>query len=528
MEFYNDLDNFEQLLREKTEQFKMYPTKRVWYSIYNNIHPSRKWPSVAIGMMMIALLLMVGYFNNDNSNAQLTAQHRSSSTKLPIASHSTATESSTTINSHSSHYILSIVSAESKDNGSNLAVSPANNSSRISPSAEVSMVNSNLTPSPKNGSSNFQRNSSRRRTVGARSRSTVENAGSVAEADQSISLSGGSDLTDNSSINSPSSKATSNIDGIDQAKGNPILEKNTTDVAIDINNLNTTSDAAGVTQIVFGRKRQTDNKLEEEEKNKLSLTDRAWIEHYAAYNRPAPKKWAGKLGWQVYLTPSMVFSELTSHATTDASGNPINTDINVAVVQKPAMGLETGFGLQYRLFKGITVKTGLQLNYTRYNNEAYLNDHPNMTSITLSDGNGRNYQAVRSSPYSNTVGFTTSQLHNETFQISIPIGLDFRIAGRDNIEWKIGGTIQPSYILGATAYLISSDRKSYIPETSFIKNLNLNASIETFISIKSGKGYTWQFGPQFRKQLFSTNNNQYTVEERLNNYGLKIGVSKTF
>jgi len=70
--------------------------------------------------------------------------------------------------------------------------------------------------------------------------------------------------------------------------------------------------------------------------------------------------------------------------------------------------------------------------------------------------------------------------------------------------------------------------RSYIPETSFIKNINLNASIETFISIKSGNGYTWQFGPQFRKQLLSTNNNQYTVEERLNNYGLKFGVSKTF
>lgn len=527
MEFYNDLDNFEQLLREKTEQFKMYPTKRVWFSIYNNIHPGRKWPSVAIGMMMIALLLMIGYFNNDNSNANLAAQHRSSaSTNLAVASPSSASESSTTTSQPSLHNTISSSSVEARANNSNQVVSAGNNQFNFTPSAAVSVANSSINPSPKNGASNWQRNGNRRRTMGGRSRSTVENSVAVAAVEQTLPLSDGSDLADNAVNTNISSKATDSNDASNLDNDKKVVEKNASDVTLVNNDL--TTPEIGVTQIVFGRKRQADNKLEEVQKNTLGLGDRAWIEHYAAYNRPAPKKWAGKLGWQVYLTPSVVFSELTSHATSDASGNSINSDINVAVVQKPAMGLETGFGLQYRLFKGVTVKTGLQLNYTRYNNEAYLNDHPNMTSITLSDGNGRNYQAVRSSPYSNTVGFTTSQLHNETFQISIPIGLDLRIAGRDNIEWKIGGTIQPSYILGATAYLISSDRKSYIPETSFIKNLNLNATIETFISIKSGNGYTWQFGPQFRKQLLSTNSNQYTVEERLNNYGLKIGVSKTF
>ena len=36
-EFYTD--EFEQLLKEKADQFRMYPSKRVWHSIYNNLHP---------------------------------------------------------------------------------------------------------------------------------------------------------------------------------------------------------------------------------------------------------------------------------------------------------------------------------------------------------------------------------------------------------------------------------------------------------------------------------------------------------
>jgi hypothetical protein len=55
---------------------------------------------------------------------------------------------------------------------------------------------------------------------------------------------------------------------------------------------------------------------------------------------------------------------------------------------------------------------------------------------------------------------------------------------------------------------------------------NLNAGFETFIAYKVN-GLTWQIGPQFRKQLFSTNSKTYAVGEKLVNYGFKIGVTKT-
>src|SRR3954470_15716584 len=61
-------DNFEQLLKEKSDQFRMYPSKRVWHSIYNDLHPGRKWPSIAMSMLLVISLLLIGSLNtNDNS-----------------------------------------------------------------------------------------------------------------------------------------------------------------------------------------------------------------------------------------------------------------------------------------------------------------------------------------------------------------------------------------------------------------------------------------------------------------------------
>ena len=60
--FYTD--DFERLLREKSDEFRLYPSKRIWHSIYNNIHPGRKWPSVAMSITLITAILLMGYLNS--------------------------------------------------------------------------------------------------------------------------------------------------------------------------------------------------------------------------------------------------------------------------------------------------------------------------------------------------------------------------------------------------------------------------------------------------------------------------------
>src|SRR6478752_8475194 len=70
--FYTD--DFERLLKERSDEFRMYPSKRVWHSIYNDLHPGRKWPSIAMSLLIIIAVLFMGYLNNDSaSSAQIAA-----------------------------------------------------------------------------------------------------------------------------------------------------------------------------------------------------------------------------------------------------------------------------------------------------------------------------------------------------------------------------------------------------------------------------------------------------------------------
>jgi len=266
----------------------------------------------------------------------------------------------------------------------------------------------------------------------------------------------------------------------------------------------------------------------------LTPEEKAWVDNYAMYNRPQPKKWAGKLAGQMYFTPSVVYRQLTNDPNFGATSNsapfviPVdNQDINNQVIQKPSIGLEVGAGIQYPIFKRVRLKTGLQLNFTRYNSHAYHNAHPVATKLTMHDyTTNSTYELFRTTPYSNKTGLSAVKLHNETYQVSLPVGVDFRLLGNEGIQWNVGVTIQPTYVVGGKSYLISSDRRNYVRETSMLNNWNMNASFETFISYKAN-GLTYQIGPQFRSQLFSTNSKEFAVEERLLTYGIKFGIMKT-
>jgi hypothetical protein len=68
--------------------------------------------------------------------------------------------------------------------------------------------------------------------------------------------------------------------------------------------------------------------------------------------------------------------------------------------------------------------------------------------------------------------------------------------------------------------------KNYINDPSMLRRLNINSSIETFLSYRMKNGATLNAGPQFRYQLLSTYNKRYVYDEKLYNIGFKIGISK--
>src|SRR6185312_13883706 len=56
-------DDFEESLKKHADDFKMIPSKKVWHGIYNDLHPGRRWPSVAMTFLLIFTLVVVGHLN---------------------------------------------------------------------------------------------------------------------------------------------------------------------------------------------------------------------------------------------------------------------------------------------------------------------------------------------------------------------------------------------------------------------------------------------------------------------------------
>ncbi len=56
--FYSD--DFEELIREKTEQYKMYPSDKVWKGVNNSLHKKRKWFIGSMALLVTGILFMAG------------------------------------------------------------------------------------------------------------------------------------------------------------------------------------------------------------------------------------------------------------------------------------------------------------------------------------------------------------------------------------------------------------------------------------------------------------------------------------
>ena len=82
MNLFDHNDNFEQFLREATENFRMRPSVRVWNSVYNNIHPSKKSPSAAAFLVFI-----VSFFILNSNNSFVFQQNKSTESKTAVDIH---------------------------------------------------------------------------------------------------------------------------------------------------------------------------------------------------------------------------------------------------------------------------------------------------------------------------------------------------------------------------------------------------------------------------------------------------------
>lgn len=221
---------------------------------------------------------------------------------------------------------------------------------------------------------------------------------------------------------------------------------------------------------------------------------------------------------QYYITPSASYRVLISD-NRFTFGNL--RDPNAAVVDNSSLGLEAGASILFPVSQRLTFKAGLQMNYTNYVVTA-SKYQPELTTINFTTYGS----TQRTTDLRTNNGYFPEDVANSTLQLSIPLGLEFRLAGNRQFSFNLGAGLQPTYQLHGTGLLVTNDLKNYIKAPDLLSRMNLNTNLETFFRWGSGD-LQFQMGPQLRYQLFSNSKGKYPVQEHLVDYGLKFGVIKT-
>ena len=462
--FYNE--EFEDLIRQKADQYKMYPSDKVWNNVHSSLHTRRKWFIAGMFTLITGILFFAGKELLAPS-PQINTPKRIADNNISLPKKAIATEASIT---PAFPELKVVPSSPSKTNDDNIDIP---NDDSIS----IAALNNDV-ENPTIAGGIFQDPSEDLVTTPARYLNPKR-----------ISIESGNNIQNG-------------VDNINRETIDPTSH----DLLTNASPLN----------------------LEDERQTSL-------LQSSAPYQLNSLKKLNRKY-WQIYLSPTASYRRLSggdifANMKSNLLNGPIaatnqNSNLNQYINNKPAVGFEVGGSFLYRLTRNLSLKAGLQFNYSSYNINAYASNIQPAT-IALNSYFGYSTNTITSYTNIGTIGGkATVNLQNQYYQLSGPVGFELRIMGNEKLQVHIGATVQPTYLLNRNAYLLTADYTNYAQEPSLFRRWNVNGAVEAFVSYKTGS-IRWQIGPQFRYQLLSTYTSQYPINENLKEFGVKFGISKT-
>lgn len=252
-----------------------------------------------------------------------------------------------------------------------------------------------------------------------------------------------------------------------------------------------------------------------------------------ALSLPIPNK---RIGFQFYITPSTSYRSLSDaqvkeiiqpNTVAPAQNVPLGLSytagVNDVVRHRPAMGLEVGLAALYNINSRLKFKTGVQLNIRQYHIETYRANTGLATVSLLNNGSVENRNMFTN--FNNAGGFKEEQLNNKSYQIAVPLGIQWEIIKGKQIGISAEATVQPTYSFNSNVFLLSTDFKNYTDGNSFVRRWNVNTSAGIHVNFKSGSNL-WQLGPQIRYQHLPTYTNRYPIKEYLMDYGIRLAFTK--
>lgn len=578
--FYSD--EFERLIREKTEQYKMYPSENVWKGVHNSLHTKRKWFIGSMAILVTGILFFSGKelltparsthklaaagsssLDNINSDPAKTNQPEENTQPNFVRVHSALTAAAG--GRHLSTAGTSGVEQEEPDPSWNhLAITISHpvvsqpdlfeilSHAVLLPGAAPSLIEATTGEVAET----MPKASKPASEPGLLDSWLVRNAPETPavhrSTDPTTSRSGTEGLRETTEISRESVETyVSAKDGSgDDAAVRSVLEslgahsQHARAYSGPVRTPSARRDALTGIRDSAGSVRASAEAIGEA--SDISRVN--WLHDYAVYTLPSTPS-RGRLFLQLILAPTVNFRTISGGtlASSKELGGPVATvhpgDVQSWVNRTPALGFEFGGNVLYRVTRNLTIKGGLQFNYTRYRMLAYTNLPAPAQPTQIAQSQQGPYRTplgnaiyvdslaavgptVASSP-SVAPNPVQATLYNDYFQLSAPIGFELRVLGNERLQFNIGATIQPSYLLNTNSYILSSDYTNYSKEPSMFRRWNVNAGVEAFLSYQMGP-VRWQIGPEFRYQLFSTylSNNPYPVTENLKGYGFKIGITK--
>ncbi len=505
METNFDMDNFEHSLKQHADQFSMIPSKRVWNGVYNSLHPGSKWPSFTMLLFFLLTLIGIGPLNHFSKNYPVST--------LPDNSQNSINEENDprvfNINANfkgRNNLSDKLSSGEVISSNFKLGKSSLGNSINI----ESKLLNStdeiliNTIPADKEeGINNTLPTLSEEFLQVNKIDSTNPDALliNILDYKKDITSKGLSTgiLVDETPGNKHSIVLSENIIIDDSRSLASFLKSNPgKSVLIEIEDIDS-SDA--------------ENEVTEESSTIKTLTKR---------NR--------KTTWIFFATPAITTTYFTGKS--QENQNPINTSplivnpnqIGNTVRFNARIGLNIGAEMNYEFSEGWEIVTGTQLSYSGYNILAHK-VHPSFSYLYLKNEANSMEPKKYITFYGSGEGLDEITLHNNSIQLSIPIGIKHSVWKNNTVEIKIGTSLQPSLILNSHAYILSSDGRNYVTDQDLMRQVNVSGELNSSI-IFQGEKVKWHIGPTIRYQALSSYKNMYPVSEHLIDYGIRIGISK--
>jgi len=439
--FYNE--EFEELLRDKTDQYKMYPSDKVWKGIYSTLHTRRKRFITGMSVLICSILFFAG--------KELLSPARPASISKRIAGNSNDAKAIDSKASAQTNPILAF-SGIKKEN----------------------LFQSSVASYP-------EYRPGLKRAVEGEELEIEQHASPAAPSSDYTSIQLNTGLTSALAPPSQDPKTAPNTNVFDQL---PIaLSAAGVDPQIKMDGL-----LSAKTEI-----RET-SATNDEKKDRDQIN---WLAENASANLASLKKY--KSGWQLYFSPTVNFRKLTG-GSDFSNQKPILQNVPISPLQygnannfvdnNPAVGFEVGSSFVYRLTRNINLRTGLQFNYSRYTIKAYTSSQPQPATIVLNSISPYSGQAQTYTNYStiqNFGGKYPANLENQYFQVSAPVGVEMRIIGNGRLQFNIAGSILPTYLFNRNSYLLTTDYSSYTQDPSLIRKWNVNGELEAFISYQLNK-----------------------------------------